>query len=840
MQQHGRYNPQDTERKWQIRWIEGHAFRTPALSPKPKFYVLDMFPYPSGHGLHVGHLKGYIASDVIARYKRMRGFNVLHPMGWDSFGLPTERQAEKDGIAPQAVTRRNIETFKRQMNLVGLCYDWDREFATSDVDYYRWTQWIFNLLFERGLAYQAEVAVNWCPALGTVVANEEVQDGVYIDTGDPVERRNMRQWLLRITQYADRLAKDLDLVDWSDQIKDLQRNWIGRSIGALVIFKIEHAELQFEVFSSRPETLFGCTFCALAPEHPLVTQVTTEGHQVEVARYLARCMALSERDRQTGALEKTGAFTGSFARHPLTGEAIPIWVADYVLPSYGTGAIFGCPAHDQRDFDFAKAHGLQVKAVVAAPGLETSLPYLGEGVLTNSQFLDGMETTTGKEKVIAHLSVIGAGGPKVHYNLRDWLFSRQRYWGEPIPIVFVDGQPESDPRLPVVLPERTLLTPNRPGAREAAPPLAQAGTWVATTSPTTGVPALRETNVMPQWAGSCWYYLRFIDPHNAGAAFDPKAEKAWMPVDLYMGGAEHATLHLLYARFWHKVLYDAGYVSGEEPFKRLFNQGKVQARSFRDAKGKFYYPHEVVEREGQWFTLDGNGPLLTRFEKMSKSRYNVVSPDDVVAEFGADSLRLYELFMGPVDQDNVWQNEGLGGTRRFLERVWRLVGDHLTNPAEADDGSTITALHGLIKKVTLDLEEVHLNTAISHMMSFLNEAVLRPISRGTADTFVRVLAPFAPHMAEELWERLGNRGYVLDAAWPEYDEAKLQRDTATIVVQVNGRRRGQVLIARGSSEERVLLEAMRQNAVVSAAKGNSPSRVIYRPDQIINLVFPES
>ena len=835
MIQPGRYNPQEIEKKWQGRWLEGQAFQTPGMSDKEKYYILDMFPYPSGHGLHVGHLKGYIASDVMTRYKRMKGFNVLHPMGWDSFGLPTERQAEKDGIPPQELTVRNIETFKRQLNLVGLCYDWNREFATSDVAYYRWTQWIFNLLYERGLAYQNEVPVNWCPALRTVVANEEVQDGVYIDTGDPVERRNMRQWLLRITAYADRLAEDLDLVDWNENVKDLQRNWIGRSEGAVIRFTVKATDLSFEVFTSRPDTLFGCTFCVLAPEHPLTRQITTADQRSKVEAYIARCASHSERDRLSGALEKSGAFTGAIAQHPLTGEDIPIWIADYVLPTYGAGAIFACPAHDQRDFEFAQIHGLDLIQVVNGPAEATELPYSGEGTLFNSQFLDGLDVKTAKKTITDHLADLGAGGPKVHYNLRDWLFSRQRYWGEPIPILFTNGTPEQDPRLPVVLPDLKQLS--APEVEDAAPPLARAKAWAQTTSPTTGGPALRETNVMPQWAGSCWYYLRFIDPHNENAAFDPTLEAAWMPVDLYMGGTEHATLHLLYARFWHKVLYDAGLVSSKEPFKRLFNQGKVQARSFRDQTGKYYYPLEVVEKDGQWFTRDGTGPLQTRYEKMSKSRYNVASPDDVVAEHGADSLRLYEMFMGPIDQDNLWQSDGLFGTSRFLDRVWKLAGESLAAPLEDDDASTTMALNRLIKNVTDDLEHLHLNTAISHMMSFLNETTRqRRLSLHALDAFIRVMAPFAPHVAEELWERLGNPAFVLDAAWPSFDAAKTVDTMATIVIQVNGRKRAQVVMPRGATEGAVVEQAMQLEPVRKAVGTDAPARVIYMQDKIINLV----
>jgi leucyl-tRNA synthetase len=646
----------------------------------------------------------------------------------------------------------------------------------------------------------------------------------------------MRQWLLRITAYADRLAKDLDLVDWSENVKDLQRNWIGRSEGAVIRFKVKGMEQSFEVFTSRPETLFGCTFCVLAPEHSLTLQITTLAQRPEVEEYIARCASHSERDRLSGALEKSGAFTGAVAQHPLTGEDVSIWIADYVLPTYGSGAVFACPAHDQRDFEFAQVHGLDLIQVVNGPGEATELPYPGEGMLCNSQFLNGMDTKAAKKKITDHLAERGVGGPKVNYNLRDWLFSRQRYWGEPIPILFNHGKPESDPRLPVVLPDLAQLAPAEAG--EATPPLARAREWPRTTSPRTEEPVIRETNVMPQWAGSCWYFLRFIDPRNEKAAFDPTLEAAWMPVDLYMGGTEHATLHLLYARFWHKVLFDAGLVSTVEPFKRLFNQGKVQARSFRDQTGKYFYPHEVVEKDGHWFTKDGTGPLQTRFEKMSKSRYNVASPDDVVAEHGADSLRLYEMFMGPIDQDNLWQGDGLFGTSRFLARVWRLIGESLLDPPDTDEEVTTMALNRLIKNVTTDLEHLHLNTAISHMMSFLNETTRqRRISRKALDAFIRVLAPFAPHVAEELWERLGNPAFILDAAWPSFDPAKTIDAMATIVVQVNGRKRAQVVLPRGATEASVIQEAIRLEPVRKATGGNLPVRVIYMQDKIINLVF---
>jgi len=836
----GSYDPGEIERRWQDRWQTERAFSVPSTSEKPKYYLLDMFPYPSGHGLHVGHLKGYVASDIVARYKRMCGYNVLHPMGWDSFGLPTERQAEKDGITPQKVTSRNIQTFKRQLNLIGVSYDWERELATSDVTYYRWTQWIFSILFERGLAYQADVSVNWCPALGTVVANEEVRDGVYIDTGDPIERRTMKQWLLKITAYADRLLSDLDDLDWPEEVKELQRNWIGRSEGALVRFAVRDQPGSFEVFTTRPDTLYGCTFCVLAPENPLAGSITSPAQMSAVDAYIQKAAHRSERDRRAGTEDKTGVFTGAFAMHPLTGEDVPIWIADYVLSSYGTGAVFGCPAHDERDLEFARKFGLPIVQVIDGEDASHSA-HTGAGTMINSHFLNGLDVCTAKLRMIAHLQDIGAGRSEVQYNLRDWLFSRQRYWGEPIPVVYdSDGEVVLDPTLPVVLPDQSELETLSPSDVPTAP-LARATKWLQATSPRSGGPARREVNVMPQWAGSCWYYLRFIDPRNANAAFDPALEKVWMPVDLYVGGIEHATLHLLYARFWHKVLYDAGYVSTSEPFKRLFNQGKVQARSFRDESGKYYYPHEAEERDGLFYSKqDGVRPLVTRIEKMSKSRYNVVTPDEVVRMHGADSLRLYEVFMGPLEQNNLWQTDGLIGTSRFLDRVWRLVTESLDASVEKDDPSVTQSLHRMIQKVGADIDRLSLNTAVSEMMIFLNEATKQGrVTRNTLSALVRVIAPFAPHFAEELWERLGEQRFVLIAPWPEYDEALAATGLVLIAIQVNGRTRAQIQLPRGATEDQALSVALHNEVVRRHTHGALPSRVIYRENRLLNLVVSE-
>ncbi|MBL8627769.1 MAG: leucine--tRNA ligase, partial [Myxococcales bacterium] len=720
--------------QWQAYWERERTFATPTDRTKPKYYVLDMFPYPSGSGLHVGHPKGYTATDVVARAKRMMGSNVLRVMGWDSFGLPAERQAEKENIHPRAITARNIATFKQQLSRLGLSYDWDHELATSEPDYYKWTQWIFLKLFEKGLAYQAEVAVNFCPALGTVLANEEVKDGKYIETGDEVERRMMKQWMLRITAYADRLIDDLEGLDWPAGTLAMQREWIGRSIGANVDFAVAGGDATITVFTTRPDTLFGGTYVVLAPEHALVDAITTAAQRAAVDEYRAAAGKRSERDRTAEAADapKTGVFTGAYAVNPVNGKQIPIWIADYVLASYGTGAVFACPAHDERDWAFAKKFGLPIIEVVQGGDVDAAA-YVGDGAHVNSEFLDGLDVDAAKDKVIAWLTERGAGEKSVRYRLRDWLFSRQRYWGEPFPTIeLADGTvkvlPES--ALPVVLPELDAYKPTADGR----PPLARAGDWMQTTDPETGAPAIRETNTMPQWAGSCWYYLRFLSPHAKDVAWEPDAEKYWMNVDLYVGGSEHATLHLLYARFWHKVLYDCGLVHTKEPFARLFHQGMIHKPSFKDARGKYYYDHEVEQiAPGRWVVKATQDAVETRNEKMSKSRYNVVNPDDMCDEYGADSLRLYELFMGPLEEGTEWATDGVSGCRRFLDRTWRLlVGDEESGaPGKIVDGDgdgrpelrdVERALHQAIKRVSEAVDNLRMNTAIADMMVFVNEA----------------------------------------------------------------------------------------------------------------------
>ena len=841
------YDHQSIEAKWRQRWEDDNAFATPTERDKPKYYVLDMFPYPSGSGLHVGHPKGYVATDVVARAKRMMGFNVLRVMGWDSFGLPAERQAEREGKHPREITKRNINTFKSQLRNLGLSYDWGHELATSDSQYYRWTQWIFLKLYEKGLAYQAEVPVNWCPALGTVLANEEVKDGVYVETGDPVERRLMKQWMFRITDYAEKLLAGLEDLDWPEGIKQMQREWIGKSKGARIRFAVDgHDDATIEVFTTRPDTLFGCTYVVLAPEHPLVAALTTDAQQQAVADYRDEAGKKSDRDRTSQAADapKTGAFTGAYAINPVNGEKVPVWIADYVLATYGTGAVFACPAHDERDYAFATGFDLPIREVVSGGDISEAA-YAGDGAHINSAFLDGLRIDDAKERIIAWLEEHDAGEGTTQYRLRDWLFSRQRYWGEPFPLMFTeDGEvvtvPEND--LPVLLPELEEFKPTADGR----PPLARAEDWVKTTTPD-GRPAVRETNTMPQWAGSCWYYLRFITPNNDQAAWDTDEEQYWMPVDLYVGGAEHAVLHLLYSRFWHQVLFDLGLVSTPEPFQRLFNQGMVHAMSYNDSadgRGRFYYPDQVEQdAEGTWRAKDDAREVFTKVMKMSKSRYNVTNPDDICERYGGDSLRLYELFMGPLEDGAMWEDSGVAGTRRFLDRVWRLVVNDDTDAISVNvtDGTASKELdrllHGAIKKVTEGVEDLRFNTAISDMMIYVNAATKADtVPREHVEALVRILAPFAPHLAEELWQRLGHEGGITYAPWPQFDEAKLVQDEITLVVQVNGKVRGKIQVPADIDKDAALAAAKADDNVAKWLDGKTMRREIYVPGKLVNLV----
>jgi leucyl-tRNA synthetase len=839
------YDHKTIDRKWQESWEREQTFATPTDRTRPKYYVLDMFPYPSGDGLHVGHPKGYTATDVVARAKRMMGFNVLRVMGWDSFGLPAERRAERTGEHPSVITARNIGIFKGQLQKLGLSYDWSRELATSDPRYYKWTQWIFEVLHERGLAYRAEVPVNFCPALGTVLANEEVHDGKYIETGDPVEKRLMRQWMLRITEYADRLAEDLASVDWPAGTHKAQLDWIGKSIGANVVFSVVGSGEPITVFTTRPDTLFGGTYVVLAPEHPLVDTLTTPAQRAAVEAYREQVGKRSERERTVEAADapKTGVFTGAFAVNPVNDQHIPIWIADYVLASYGTGAVFACPAHDERDWAFARTFDLPIVEVVKGGDIDLAA-YTGDGTHVNSEFLDGLDVAHAKDKIIAWLEEQRRGERSIRYKLRDWLFSRQRYWGEPFPTYELpDGQVKLVPKdqLPVALPQIDEYKPTPDGQ----PPLARAKDWLQVTDAATGQVAIRETNTMPQWAGSCWYYLRFLSPTRDDIAWDREEEKYWMPVDLYVGGSEHAVLHLLYARFWHKVLYDAGYVSTKEPFQRLFHQGMIHKTSFRDARGKYHADHEVEQRDGVWYLKGTDEVVETKLDKMSKSRYNVVNPDDMCAEYGADAMRLYELFMGPLEDGVEWETSGVAGTRRFLDRVWRLLvdpetdtlGGKISEDAPATNKELERALHAAIKKVTSAVTDLRFNTAIAEMMVFVNEATkATAVPRAWFEMFVKILAPFAPHVAEELWQRLGHRSTITYQPWPAFDEAKLARDTMVIGIQIGGKLRGQIEVPIDASEATILAAAKADDKVQSFLAGKAIKREIYVKGRLVNLV----
>jgi leucyl-tRNA synthetase len=837
------YDPAVIEPRWQEFWAENRTFRAPDDSSRPKYYVLDMFPYPSGAGLHVGHPEGYTATDILSRYKRMRGFNVLHPMGWDAFGLPAERAAVREGVHPAEITRRNTDNFRRQIQRLGFSYDWDREIDTSSPDYYRWTQWIFLRLHEKGLAYQAEVPVNWCPALGTVLANEEVSpEGTYKETGDPVEKRMMKQWMLRITAYAERLLTDLDDLDWPEPVKKMQREWIGRSEGAEIDFAIEGRDgSSFTVFTTRPDTLYGATYCVLAPEHPLVAEITTDAQRAAIEAYVKAAGRKSERDRRADTT-KTGVFTGARAVNPVNGEPIPIWIADYVLAGYGTGAIMAVPAHDQRDFEFATAFGLEIRPVVRPTDTELPDPleeaWTGIGIAIGSGGYDGLATEEFKDRITDDLEARGVGRRKVQYALRDWLFSRQRYWGEPFPLLLRDdGEvvPVPDDELPVSLPHIDEYRPTEDGR----PPLARAREWLTTTTPD-GTPATRETNTMPQWAGSCWYYLRFIDPHNDRAPWDLEKERYWMPVDLYVGGVEHAVLHLLYARFWHKVLFDLDLVSTAEPFRKLFNQGMILAYSYQDESGKYYHESEVEERDGGWVTKEGGRPVTTQIEKMSKSRLNVVNPDDVIDEYGADAMRLYEMFMGPLEQQKPWQTKGIEGCSRFLQRSWRLLLDREDRLAaaitdEAPSEEMLRLLHRTIAGVTEDLEELRFNTAIAKLMEFVNAASKHETrARAAVEEFVKLVSPFAPHFAEEVWRRLGHESTIAYEPWPTHDPAWLVDETIELPVSVNGKKRATIEVPADAASEAVEKAAI--EAVTKWTAEKTVRKVIYIPGRMVNVV----
>jgi len=801
------YNPRIIEPKWQQYWETNKTFKVLDDDSKPKFYALDMFPYPSGAGLHVGHPEGYTATDIVARVKRAQGYNVLHPMGWDAFGLPAEQHALDTGKHPRDITKTNIDNFRRQIKSLGFSYDWDREISTTDPEYYKWTQWIFLQLYKKGLAYVAEVPVNWCPALGTVLANEEVIDGKSERGGHPVIRKPMRQWMLKITEYAERLLEDLEELDWSESIKEMQRNWIGKSSGAEVEFAIDGTDKTLRVFTTRPDTLFGATYCVMAPEHEWVDEITTPEQRAAVEAYKEQAARKSDLERTDLAKDKTGVFTGAYAINPVNGKKVPIWIADYVLAGYGTGAIMAVPAHDQRDWEFAMKFGLPIIEVIEG-GDVTKAAYTGDGKHVRSDFLDGLNNEQAIAKMIEWLETNGKGRGKVTYKLRDWLFSRQRYWGEPIPILHLeDGtmKPLSEDDLPLLLPDVDEIHPSGTGES----PLANVTEWVNTIDPETGMKARRETNTMPQWAGSCWYYIRYIDPHNKERLVDPELARKWLPVDLYVGGAEHAVLHLLYARFWHKVLYDIGVVPTKEPFQKLVNQGMI---------------------------------LGTNNEKMSKSRGNVVNPDDIVRDYGADTLRMYEMFMGPLEATKPWSETGVEGIYRFLNRVWRLfIGeDGKLNPKitdEASDKNFMRVWHKTVKKVTEDYEQLRFNTAISQLMIFVNEAYkAEKLPRQAMEHFVQLIAPITPHIAEELWERLGHEGGISYVPWPQYDEAYTKDDEIEIVIQVKGKIVDRAMIPADLDERGMEELALARDAVKQAIAGKNIRKVIAVKGRIVNIV----
>ncbi|MEH1648163.1 leucine--tRNA ligase [Pediococcus pentosaceus] len=801
------YNHKDIEQKWQQFWSDNETFKTVEDAEKPKYYALDMFPYPSGQGLHVGHPEGYTATDIMSRMKRMQGYKVLHPMGWDAFGLPAEQYAMKTGNNPRDFTAKNIQNFKRQIQSLGFSYDWSREVNTTDPAYYKWTQWIFEQLYKKGLAYEKETLVNWAPDLmgGTVVANEEVVDGKTERGGFPVYRKPMKQWILKITAYADRLIDDLDLVDWPDSIKEMQKNWIGRSVGASVFFNVEDSEKQIEVFTTRPDTLFGATYLVISPEHDLVDQITTPESKAAVEEYKKAVATKSDLERTDLNKDKTGVFTGAYAVNPVNGKKIPVWISDYVLASYGTGAVMAVPAHDGRDYEFAKKFKIDMVPVYEGGNLEDGV-LDSEGGLINSGFLDGMDKQTAIDTMISWLEEHGVGHKKVNYRLRDWVFSRQRYWGEPIPVIhWEDGEttliPEDE--LPLRLPAATDIRPSGTGES----PLANLDDWVNVVDEN-GRKGRRETNTMPQWAGSSWYFLRYVDPKNDQKIADEDLLKEWLPVDLYVGGAEHAVLHLLYARFWHKVLYDLGVVPTKEPFQKLVNQGMI---------------------------------LGSNHEKMSKSKGNVVNPDDIVERFGADTLRLYEMFMGPLTESVAWSEDGLNGSRKWIDRVWRLMiddenqlRDHIVTE---NDGSLDMIYNQTVKKVTDDYENMRFNTAISQMMVFVNEAYKADkLPAVYMEGLVKMLAPIIPHVAEELWSLLGHEGGISYAEWPTYDESKLVEATVQVILQVNGKVRSKITVDKDIAKEELEKLALADAKIQQWTADKTVRKVIVIPNKIVNIV----
>lgn len=828
------YHHKAIEAKWQAYWEANQTFKTGTDATKPKFYALDMFPYPSGAGLHVGHPEGYTATDILSRFKRAQGYNVLHPMGWDAFGLPAEQYAMDTGNDPAEFTAENIANFKRQIKALGFSYDWEREINTTDPDYYKWTQWIFTKLYEKGLAYEAEVPVNWVEELGTAIANEEVlPNGTSERGGYPVVRKPMRQWMLKITAYADRLLDDLEELDWPESIKEMQRNWIGRSTGATVTFRVKDSDQNFTVFTTRPDTLFGATYAVLAPEHDLVASIVTPDQAHAVATYQHEASLKSDLARTDLAKTKTGVWTGSFAINPVNGQEIPIWIADYVLASYGTGAIMAVPAHDERDWEFAKTFDLDIIPVLQG-GNVTKAAYTGDGLHINSGFLDGLDKTEAITKMIDWLEKEGVGRQKVTYRLRDWLFSRQRYWGEPIPIIhWEDGTstvvPEEE--LPLILPKTKDISTSGTGES----PLANMTDWLTVTRED-GLKGRRETNTMPQWAGSSWYYLRYIDPKNNDKIADENLLKQWLPVDIYIGGAEHAVLHLLYARFWHKFFYDLGIVSTKEPFQKLFNQGMILGTSYRDSRGALVATDKVEKQNGSYRHMETGEILEQAPAKMSKSLKNVVNPDDVVNQFGADTLRVYEMFMGPLEASIAWNEEGLEGARKFLDRVYRLITTKTL--VTESDGQLDKVYHETVKSVTEQIESLKFNTAIAQLMIFVNTAnKLDKLPIDYAKGFIQLLAPFAPHLGEELWQTVTASNQSLSAvSWPTYDDRYLVEAEVEIVVQINGKVKVRLTVPKGTASEELQNLALANNKVKAETSDKEIVKVIAVVDKLVNLV----
>lgn len=867
----------EIEKKWQKYWDENKTFETPDKPDlnKPKFYVLDMYPYPSGAGLHVGHPEGYTATDIIARYKRFKGFNVLHPMGWDAFGLPAEQYAIETGTHPKVTTEKNIKRFREQLKAIGFSYDWNREVDTTDPNYYKWTQWIFIQLYKKGLAYLTDVPVNWCPELGTVLANEEIINGRSERGSYPVYKRPMRQWMLKITAYADRLLEDLDDLDWPESTKEMQRNWIGKSEGAEVDFKIDGHSTKISVFTTRPDTLFGVTYIVLSPEHPLVEKITRPDFRESVNQYIKDAETKSDLERTELAKTKSGVFSGTYAVNPVNNKSIPIWIADYVLMSYGTGAIMAVPGQDERDWEFAELFGLPIIRTVHPPADFEGKAFTGEGLAINSEFLNGLNIKDAKAKMILFLEKKGTGKGKTNYKLRDWLFSRQRYWGEPFPVLHdPDGNITivDEQELPVSLPEMDDFKPPTATTAEEnpKPPLSKApDSWKYIEK--NGVIYTREFNTMPQWAGSCWYYLRYIDPNNADKLVDTNKEKYWMSVDLYIGGAEHSVLHLLYARFWHKVLFDLGFVSTKEPFQKLVHQGMILGETeYTLYKNEYSEPvtaekysgltldelesHKIttqqipeteISKSGNHFVLKDNPNIRVdaRSFKMSKSRGNVINPDDIITNYGADSLRLYEMFMGPLEAIKPWSMTGVEGVNRFLNRVWRLLFNEESGEVllkindQSPNTHQLRVLHTAIKKVTEDIESLHFNTAISAMMIFINEAYKwENISKEVLRPFLILLNPFAPHISEELWQKLEFSGTVTDQRWPVFDEQFLQVDKVEWVIQINGKIREKIMADKNTSKSEMEKTAINFGRIPELIKGKTIHKIIVVPGRLVNIV----